>query len=726
MKRPNQEFYKTIINWPNNFSILEILIIIIGMAVGALIYFQTSQIRIEAENARTFDQENRKMLLALSIANIRFSELIEGNSMFNLEEDIYSQLDIAESLCDNIEQGGPSGQFMPTPEAQEKIQEEVGSICEQLQVFRGLMQQRWQDHLDGKPDSQREAYETSFEQTLEAMQRFNGAADPHLQEAESKTRITNLEMSIGLAGIFIVIAFIIWRTRKAMAKQWKLLEAENELRTRLNTELDSERNLVNTLIDNLPDAVFAKDCQERFLVANPAAARVMGVPRKEDMIGKSSSDFQPQEIAEKIHTMDSHILESGEAVLNQQELLMNLTKGDTFWAQTTKVVLRDRVGQIIGLVGISRDITGQREAEEALQKANDQLIVGIATLEQSTHESERLSEMVDLLQACPNTEEACVVIANQMEKFFPEDAGALYLFHASRNILDRAASWGPPLPDPAVFKPDECWGLRRGRMHIVEGKSGSSKQPGNTQALLCPHISSDDSSAYLCVPLVAQGEALGLIHLRHRLEAEPKEVWMNRGEWYDHMKRRRIHTIIDSLSLALANLKLRSSLRQQSIRDPLTGMFNRRYMEETLEREILRATRSNETVGVIMLDIDHFKRFNDTFGHQAGDVLLTSLGHFFLSHVRGEDVACRYGGEEFILLLPGTNIERACQRAEELREKVHYLNAVYQGQSLGTITLSFGVAAFPQHGTTSELVVHAADQALYRAKMEGRDRMVVA
>jgi diguanylate cyclase (GGDEF)-like protein len=192
------------------------------------------------------------------------------------------------------------------------------------------------------------------------------------------------------------------------------------------------------------------------------------------------------------------------------------------------------------------------------------------------------------------------------------------------------------------------------------------------------------------------------------------------------MKRQRIQSIIDSLSLSIANLKLRATLRQQSIRDPLTGLYNRRYMEETLERELLRASRNHESVGVIMLDIDNFKNFNDTFGHQAGDVLLQSLGHFFHSHVRGEDVACRYGGEEFILLLPGSTREQTFQRAEEMRKDAQNLNVSFRGQSLGAITLSFGVSVFPDHGTTPDILIQKADQALYRAKSEGRNRVIVA
>jgi len=292
--------------------------------------------------------------------------------------------------------------------------------------------------------------------------------------------------------------------------------------------------------------------------------------------------------------------------------------------------------------------------------------------------------------------------------------------------LDRAASWGLELPDTMIFKPDECWGLRRGKMHIVEADNSNADQPEINKSLICPHITTEGLADYLCVPLIAQGETLGLLHLRHK---EGPAVFDEQGkaeEWYNQAKRQRIQSIIDSLSLSLANLKLRSTLRQQSIRDPLTGMYNRRYMEETLEREVLRATRNNENVGVIMLDIDHFKDFNDTFGHQAGDILLQSLGHFFLSHVRGEDVACRYGGEEFILLLPGSNIEETRDRAEEMREKVNLLSVDFKGQALGKITLSFGVSVFPNHGTSPDILIQTADQALYRAKSEGRNRVVVA
>ena len=167
-------------------------------------------------------------------------------------------------------------------------------------------------------------------------------------------------------------------------------------------------------------------------------------------------------------------------------------------------------------------------------------------------------------------------------------------------------------------------------------------------------------------------------------------------------------------------------LKELSIRDVLTGLFNRRYLEETLAREINRSARKELALGVMMIDIDHFKHFNDRYGHAAGDELLRQLGAALRAHVRGSDVACRYGGEEFILVLPESSLEVTLKRAEQLLEVVRRLQVNYEGQPVGRVTISVGVAVTPDHGATSEAVLKAADAALYRAKDEGRDRVVVA
>jgi diguanylate cyclase (GGDEF)-like protein len=225
---------------------------------------------------------------------------------------------------------------------------------------------------------------------------------------------------------------------------------------------------------------------------------------------------------------------------------------------------------------------------------------------------------------------------------------------------------------------------------------------------------------------MAQGRALGVLHLQDGPNGmgigQPDRIWKHLNE---STKQQLAVIMAEHIALSLTNLKLRENLHNQAIHDPLTGLFNRRHMEEFLRREIYRAERKGATLGIIMLDIDDFKQFNDTFGHAAGDTLLRKLGAFLKAHIRRTDIACRYGGEEFMLIFPESSLEDTRQRAEQLREEVKHLNVQHDGQSLSAITLSLGVAAFPGQNPTVEAILRAADLALYRAKNEGRDRVVI-
>jgi diguanylate cyclase (GGDEF)-like protein len=215
--------------------------------------------------------------------------------------------------------------------------------------------------------------------------------------------------------------------------------------------------------------------------------------------------------------------------------------------------------------------------------------------------------------------------------------------------------------------------------------------------------------------MMAHGETIGLLYVEGA----------DAGAWSES-ERRLARTLGEQAALALANLTLRETLRLQSVRDPLTGLHNRRYLEESLEREIQRAARRSTPVGVMMIDLDHFKRLNDTFGHDAGDAMLCAFADLFRGRFRGEDIVCRYGGEEFTVLLPETTLERALERAEELRAAAAEARPSGPVQPLDPVTLSIGVASYPQHGDTGAALLSAADAALYRAKTAGRDRVVAA
>ena len=338
----------------------------------------------------------------------------------------------------------------------------------------------------------------------------------------------------------------------------------------------------------------------------------------------------------------------------------------------------------------------------------DEVRLSEERLAQRSRELDLQNRMSELLQACVTEDEAYAVVGRFGGQFFPQGSGAVFVMTASRNMVEARATWASmPSPDWTIFKPDECWALRRGRMHFVDS---------TTTGLLCSHLPQPAPLAYLCIPLIAQGEALGVLYLASAVES---------AAWPE-AQQRLASTVADQLGLAVANLKLRETLRNQSIRDPLTSLFNRRYLEETLERELRRAERSRGTLGVVMMDLDLFKQFNDTFGHDIGDTLLRDFGRLLQSTVRGGDVACRFGGEEFMLILPEADTEITRQRADRIREAVKHLFVAHRGHSVGSVTLSAGVAAYPEHGTTGEALVSAADAALYRAKNAGRDRVVVS
>jgi diguanylate cyclase (GGDEF)-like protein/PAS domain S-box-containing protein len=339
--------------------------------------------------------------------------------------------------------------------------------------------------------------------------------------------------------------------------------------------------------------------------------------------------------------------------------------------------------------------------------------------EQRNREIVLLSELGGLLQTCDSIEEAYQVISRQGRKLFPDLSGAVYKLSASKTDLELVSSWGDdgPWAGADFFRPEDCWGLRLGRDHCVDDPAAD---------LLCRHVDESNPPRYLCLPMMAQGEALGVLHLRVEKSSSSAVLGSSGPSPLNEARRRLATAVAEHTAMALANLTLRETLRHQSIRDPLTGLFNRRYFEESLDREVRRARRRGVALGVIMLDLDRFKVVNDEFGHEAGDVLLRAFGDFLRRNVRGEDVACRWGGEEFAVLLPEATIEATRERAEELRLGVKGIQAPYQNLMLGPVTISLGVAVFPDQGLSGQAVLRAADAALYQSKASGRDRVTSA
>ena len=356
------------------------------------------------------------------------------------------------------------------------------------------------------------------------------------------------------------------------------------------------------------------------------------------------------------------------------------------------------------------------ERTRELDEKNAQLTANVAKLEQRNREISLLNAMGERLQACRGLEETYPVAIEIAAALFPTAGGALYMMDETSGLLRRQNVWNGFSGEPAEFAVDDCWAIRHNRSHLFT--TASDGQP-------CRHLRLDADTpegpaTVLCLPLAGHNEMLGMLHLRWE---EPQAA---QSEDLTASRKNLAVTVADHLAMAMANLKLRERLHRLSVRDGLTGLFNRRYMEETLVREFKRAERQKLPIGVIILDVDFFKKFNDTYGHEAGDVVLKTLARHMQHKVRQGDIVCRYGGEEFVIIMPGSAIDQTVERAEEIRRSVEEEMRPTYGSEVFQVTISMGAAAFPDHGQTPEEVLGRADAALYRSKDAGRNRVTAA
>jgi diguanylate cyclase (GGDEF)-like protein/PAS domain S-box-containing protein len=355
-----------------------------------------------------------------------------------------------------------------------------------------------------------------------------------------------------------------------------------------------------------------------------------------------------------------------------------------------------------------RDITDRKRAESQALTANDRLLALVNELQWRDKQMQIMNRMNELLQSCLTQDEAYRVITLCAAELFPEHNGSLAILPKKNENLKVVARWGAEVIMDSSFFLDDCWALRLGQIHEVTDLEAG---------LLCNHFKHPPQGGYFCLPLMVQGEMLGVLSLIDNT--------IKRGEHPPGLKQLAI-TVGETIKLSLSNLKLRDELRQQAIQDPLTGLFNRRYLDETLSRDLNRAQRLNSHLCIVMLDIDGFKHFNDSFGHGPGDTLLREFAIVLREHLRKSDISCRYGGDEFVLVMPDSSIIDTQERVEQIRVLLKRIQKKHLGtQALGLITISAGIASMPEHGTTQGELLRAADEALYSAKKAGRDRIVI-
>jgi diguanylate cyclase (GGDEF)-like protein/PAS domain S-box-containing protein len=460
-----------------------------------------------------------------------------------------------------------------------------------------------------------------------------------------------------------------------------------------------------------------------------------------DYTGKSLAQMQSSQWREVIHPDDvdncsvkwQAAIRTGEPYSTEYRL--RAKDGTYRWFVGRANPIRGAKGEIVKWFGTCTDIESQKQNQQILEEqilertiqladANTRLqeeMVGkdlarreldeqnermMKDLKKRSERATMLANLGELLQSCINREEVFAAALGFGPKIFPDAPGALALLNSPRNLAEVIGSWtGCQLPE-MEFEPISCWALRTGHPHLVLAGDSTAR---------CAHAAGVNHT-YLCIPILAQGETLGILHL----QATDEMPQLNTAELWAKT------TFAGQVGLSIANIRLREALQTQSVRDGLTGLFNRRYLEEILEREVRRASRATQSLGILMIDLDHFKSFNDTYGHDAGDAVLREIAVSLTKGIRAEDFVCRFGGEEFVVILPTADLASSQMRAERLRTKTKELTILHQGKSMGMITISVGVGVFPIHGTSPRELMAAADAALYEAKRGGRDQVVVS
>lgn len=352
------------------------------------------------------------------------------------------------------------------------------------------------------------------------------------------------------------------------------------------------------------------------------------------------------------------------------------------------------------------DINRLKEAEVEAAERNQALQDVVHRMDRGQEFMRTLQQITELVQLCDSEAESRQIIARGGSRLFPRWSGAL-TFADSDGMMETGAAWGEPFNREQSEEVD-CWAVRRGRMHQSVVGSPDTLSP------ICPHFNGQAKAIThaICAPLLMSFDRPGALHLVAHEAMNEDELRI--AAWG-------AETFADALKLSLANLRLRTSLREQAVRDGMTDLYNRRYFDDTLRRELSRSQRTGEGLILAIADIDEFKRFNDTFGHEAGDKVIKTVAEQLRKFVRAYDVACRVGGEELAILMPRVQIEEACTRLEQLREEIGTCTINHGGVQLPPISVSIGVADIDA-GLPEELQ-RRADMALYAAKHSGKNQV---
>ena len=464
------------------------------------------------------------------------------------------------------------------------------------------------------------------------------------------------------------------------------------------------------ILDTAADAIITIDQNGRIESCNRAAGTIFGYGTNE-LVSMNVSSLMPDDHARRHDGYIGEYMNSGRGRIIGvgRELMAQRRDGSQFPIELTVNEIKLEGRRLF--VGMLRDVSERKANEEQRTKLTRELTHRVEELDRLNEENALLSDLGSYLQACSSKVEAYDVLLSHVRVLFPEESGAFYTLNESANAAC-VLSWGKDrdiLSQP-VQKQD-CWAMRRGVVHETGGIGA---------ALRCRHYNGIGAGSQCCIPVMTQNGPIGLLTL-HVPESGSASA---SGKLFAHNVSL-LSGIADRLGPALSGIELRARLHEDSIRDPLTKLYNRRFMDESLHRELLRALRANSPLSLIMLDLDHFKRINDEHGHDIGDDVLVAVAQKLSKAVREEDYVFRYGGEEFVIVLPGANLDTARERALQACRDIRAFR-IDAGNASVHVTVSAGVATFPEHGSSQEELILQADKALYLAKQSGRDRIELA
>ncbi len=472
--------------------------------------------------------------------------------------------------------------------------------------------------------------------------------------------------------------------------QHRLLELSGRLDPQSRLIIASAQSLVaastelaRTIVTAGPTAMFAIDSAATLVLVNSRMATLFGYDEGE-LRGKHVTALIPERLRKGHSELIERFFRAREArnIGGGGSLVGVRRDGTEFAVEIGLAPVSTPQGEFV--IGTVIDVSErERHARELAARVEE--LHGLQRL------MSKAAELSSMLQHAGSEAEVVRLACALLPDIFGGRPGALYLQPSSRDALSRTASWRG-FSGVQAFTEPECWAVRLSRPHLSTAVSPTC----------CAHLEGFGDAA--CVPMMTHGQTVGVA-----VFSAPPEL---------HLADVTNSTALEDISQALSNIRLRDRLRELSIRDTLTGLFNRRYLEETAAREISRAQRDSSPISVAMIDVDHFKAFNDKYGHDVGDSVLREVAEALRAAVRVEDVVCRLGGEEFVMLLYGMTLEPARERAEALRVQV-------RERSAARVSVSIGLAQFGAHGTTLDELLRSADGALRRAKQRGRDRVEV-